>query len=117
MRLAIYSDCVHVKTNSGKVGTDVHIFVRQMEMLSKYFSEVHIFCPFTNYKENDIVTTYTQKHIYFHSLKKLGGNSLKDKLKIFFYLTSWFKAYKQGNKLSDIIYQRFPNNIYIPGFF
>ncbi|MBX2932313.1 MAG: glycosyltransferase [Chitinophagaceae bacterium] len=117
MRLAIYSDCVHVKTNSGNVGTDIHIFVRQMEMLSKYFSEVHIFCPFVIYKENYIVTTYTQKHIYFHPLKKLGGNSLKDKLTIFFYLTNWFKAYQQGNKLSDIVYQRFPNNVNILGFF
>ncbi len=117
MRLAIYSDCVHVKTNSGKVATDVHIFVRQMEMLSKYFSEVHIFCPFIAYQENYPVTTYNQKHIYFHALKNLGGNTLKDKLKIFFYLSSWFKAYQQGNKLSDIVYQRFPNNLNIPGFF
>jgi len=117
MRLAIYSDCVHVKTNDGRIGSDVHIFVRQIETLSTYFSEVHIFCPFIAYQSNQSLTTYQQKHISFYPLKYLGGNNLIDKLKIFLYIPTWFKAYSKGNKLSDIVYQRFPNNLNIPGFF
>lgn len=117
MRLAIFSDCVHVKTPDGYSGSDVHIFVRQMEALAIYFSEVHIFCPFSLYNKDVPVTTYKNPSIYFVPLKKVGGDSFRDKIKLIKQIPSWIKAYKKANTISDIVYQRFPNNLNIPGFF
>ncbi len=117
MRLAIISDCVHIQTPQGLAGSDVHIFVRQMDALSKYFSEVHICCPFVSYNATTPITTYTNTHISFIPLKKVGGNGWKDKIQLLLQIPHWFKAFKKAHQLSDIVYQRFPNNLNIPGFF
>ncbi len=117
MRLAIISDCVHVNTPEGFSGSDVHIFVRQMEALSAYFSEVHIFCPFVPYSKEVPVTTYKNPNIHFLPLRKVGGDSIANKIQLIKQIPSWFKAFKTANSLSDIVYQRFPNNLNIPGFF
>jgi glycosyltransferase involved in cell wall biosynthesis len=117
MRLAIISDCIHVQTPQGKAGSDVHIFVRQMEALSKYFSEVHICCPFVSYNSTVPITTYTNNQIFFIPLKKVGGSGIKAKVQLLQQIPLWLKAFKKANNLSDIVYQRFPNNVNIPGFF
>ncbi len=117
MRLAIFSDCDHTKSPEGEIGSDVHILVRQMEALAAYFSEVHIFCPFIPYSKEIPITTYKNKNIHFLPLTSVGGNTLADKIKIIKQIPIWFKAYKKANSLSDIVYQRFPNNLNIPGFF
>lgn len=117
MRLAIFSDCVHMQTPEGLSGSDVHIFVRQIEALSNYFSEVHIFCPFIAFEKKISITVYKNESIHFHKLKKVGGNSIKSKIDLLKQIPVWFKAYKKANSLSDIVYQRFPNNLNIPGFF
>jgi glycosyltransferase involved in cell wall biosynthesis len=117
MRLAIFSDCVHVSTLEGKVGSDVHIFVRQIEALSLYFSEILLCCPFVQYDSNIPITTYQNSGISFMPLEKVGGATIASKLKLIKQLPVWFKAYKKADALSDIVYQRFPNNINLPGFF
>lgn len=117
MRLAIISDCIHVKTGEGLFGSDVHIFVRQMEALSIYFTEVHICCPFIHYNNQIPITTYTSSKIKFVPLKKVGGTSIQSKIELLIQIPTWFKAFHKLNKLADIVYQRFPNNLNIPGFF
>lgn len=117
MKLAIICDCVHTKTEDGHVGSSVHIFVRQMEALSVYFSEVHLFCPFESHNEKIVITTYTKKNFKFYPLKNVGGNTLLAKLKIISTIPSWFKAFNKANEIADVVYQRFPNNLNIPGFF
>ena len=117
MRLAIISDCVHVFTPQGNAGSDVHIFVRQMEALSIYFSEVHICCPFISYNNSVPITNYSSTKISFIPLQNVGGNGFAEKMKLIFQIPNWFKAYKKVNLISDIVYQRYPNNINIPGFF
>ncbi len=116
-RLGILSDCIHFYTNEGKVGTEVHIFLHQMEALSIYFSEVTIACPFSDYRAGSVYSTYNNKHIQFIPLPIVGGNSVKDKIKIITTLPKWFNTYKQIDHLSDIIYMRLPDNISLPAFF
>ena len=117
MRLAIISDCLHVQTPQGIAGSDVHIFVRQMEALSKYFSEVHICCPFISYNASVAITTYSNNKIFFIPLEKVGGAGIKAKIQLLKQFPAWIKAFKKANSLTDIVYQRFPNNLNIPGFF
>jgi len=38
-------------------------------------------------------------------------------LQILLTIPAWIKAFKKAEKQADIIYQRFPNNLNIPGFF
>ncbi len=115
MILGIVSDCVHAVKN-GKTGSRVHIFVRQMEALSKHFDKVIICCPFEEIAGNNI-TTYKNESISFIPLTNVGGDGLLDKLKLIAAIPSWLKAFYQLNQKADIIYQRFPNNLNIPGFF
>ncbi|MCU0320979.1 MAG: glycosyltransferase [Chitinophagaceae bacterium] len=117
MRLAIISDCVHAQTHEGLTGSDVHIFVRQMEALSKYFSEVVICCPFIQYNSGLVLTTYSNTKVSFIPLQKVGGNTVKDKLQLLLQIPKWLSAFSKANRFSDIVYQRFPNNLNIPGFF
>lgn len=115
MILGIVSDCVHSVSN-GKTGSRVHIFVRQMEALSKHFDQVIICCPFEK-KSVSSITTYNNESITFIPLTNVGGDGLIDKLKLIAAIPSWIKAFYQLNKQADFIYQRFPNNLNIPGFF
>lgn len=117
MRLAIFSDCVHMKDNAGNVGSDIHIFVKQIEALSIYFSEIHLFCPFVGFDNSIAITTYSTKNIHFYPQKKVGGSTFKHKLSIIQQIPNWFASYRKANQLADIVYQRYPNNINLPGFF
>lgn len=117
MQLGIISDCIHVKTKEGYAASEVHIFVRQMEALASHFSSVVICCPF---KENEFkreVTAYKNNNISFVELPEVGGNSFFSKLKLFITIPAWVSAFKKIDKQTDIVYQRFPNNLNIPGFF
>jgi glycosyltransferase involved in cell wall biosynthesis len=116
-RLGIISDCIHFYTNEGKVGTEIHIFLHQMEALSVYFSEVTIACPFSDFRAGSVYTTYSEKHIQFIPLPIVGGDSVKDKVKIISTFPKWYSIYKQLNRLSDIIYMRLPDNVSLPAFF
>jgi glycosyltransferase involved in cell wall biosynthesis len=116
-QLGIISDCIHFYTTEGKVGTEIHIFLHQMEALSIYFSEVTIACPFSDYRASSVYTTYNKKHIRFIPLPIVGGNSVKDKIKIITTLPSWYNTYKRLHSVSDIIYMRLPDNVSLPAFF
>jgi glycosyltransferase involved in cell wall biosynthesis len=116
MRLGIISDCIHVNTAEGIAASEVHIFVRQMEALSKHFDEVYICCPFKRYDGTTPVTPYTNSAIHFVPLPEVGGNNLAAKFKLLSTIPTWWKAFKTVDKLTDIVYQRFPNNLNIPGF-
>lgn len=116
-RLAIISDCVHYHTPAGLPATENHIFKRQMEALAAHFEETLICCPFEPYTEKKISSTYTGSRIRFYPLPKVGGHGLREKIKILRTLPAWWKAFRTARKFGDIIYQRFPNNINIPGFF
>lgn len=117
MKLGIISDCIHYHTSDGKVGTENHILLRQLEVLSSYFSETLICCPFAPTRQNTVYTPYTKSNIRFIPLPDVGGNTIKEKAKLLTAIPTWFKTYRQVHKFSDIVYQRFPNNLNIPGFF
>lgn len=117
MRLGIISDCLHVENTEGSIGTDNHIFVRQMEALAEKFSSVTICCPFVEYNKNVPITTYSNPKFSFIKLDNSGGNTFSAKLHLIKQFPVWFKGFKKINQVSDIVYQRFPNNLNIPGFF
>jgi glycosyltransferase involved in cell wall biosynthesis len=117
MKLGILSDCVHFTTTDGFVATENHIFLRQLNALAVYFDEVLIACPFIEFNANKSYSTYTHSKIKFIPLSNPGGNTLKAKLNLLFTIPEWFKAYRKVDNASDIVYQRFPNNLNIPGFF
>ena len=117
MKLGIISDCVHFYTPDGRIATENHIFVRQMEALAAHFSEVLICCPFASYSESVVSTVYSLHHIHFVAMSNVGENTIKEKLRLLSAMPRWFKAFRQVDKFSDIVYQRFPNNLNIPGFF
>lgn len=117
MRLGIISDCIHVKTKEGYAASEVHIFVRQMEALATHFSSVVICCPFKENKFIKEVTTYKNNKITFVELPEVGGNSFFSKIKLLSAIPTWLSAFKKIDQQTDIVYQRFPNNLNIPGFF
>lgn len=117
LNLSIFSDCIHQFTADGRVATDNQIFCRQMEALASYYKHTEIYCPFVSATQNKTQSIYTVKSINFTPLKNAGGNTLIDKLKIVTTIPSWITAFRKATKNSDIIYQRFPNNLNIPGFF
>jgi glycosyltransferase involved in cell wall biosynthesis len=51
------------------------------------------------------------------SLPNVGGNGIKDKLQLVKTISTWLKAFEKIHEHTDIIYQRFPNNLNLPGFF
>ncbi len=116
-RLAILSDCVHIINANGQVMTENHIYRKQIEMLASLFEQTIIFCPFTPQSVDKVASVYTNRSIQFYPLKNVGGTTLKAKLNLIRVIPSWFKAFKKANDFADIIYQRFPNNLNIPGFF
>jgi len=116
-RLGITTDCVHFFDANGNVGTENHIFRRQMEALASCFEQTIICCPFKTCEANTMITTYNSSNIKFVSVPNVGGNSVKEKLRIIKTIPAWLKAFKNVARESDIVYQRFPNNLNIPGFF
>jgi hypothetical protein len=113
-RLAIISDCIHMKNGNGNVVTENHIFCRQIEALAAYFEHTVICCPFVNPEPDSVTSAYTLDTIEFIQLPNVGGNSLKHKLKIIGAIPAWIKAFSRAHAKADIIYLRMPNNVSIP---
>lgn len=117
MRLGIVSDCVHFTTPSGGVATENHILVRQMKALAEYFDAVTMCCPFVPYRQGSSFSAYDDNKFKFVKVPNRGGNSITSKAQLITTIPIWWKAFKEVDKQSDIVYQRFPNNLNIPGFF
>lgn len=115
-KLAIISDCVHYFNEAGLPVTENHIFKRQMEMLAGQFDETLICCPFDRFSQEKVISIYDTPAIQFLPLPNVGGNNFSDKIKILKTIPAWWKSFKKINHFADIVYQRFPNNINIPGF-
>lgn len=116
-RLAIITDCVHMYDDKGNVVTENHIFRKQIQAMAGMFTETLICCPFDPSSYGKVTSSYCLNSIHFISLPNVGGSSIKDKLKLISAIPVWLKAFKEANKFGDIIYQRFPNNLNIPGAF
>ena len=116
-RLGIVSDCIHFKDSNGNIGTENHILLQQLQALAKCFKSVIICCPFVDFDDKKVASFYTDEHIRFVPVPNVGGNSFKDKLKILTVIPTWLAAFKKTDAASDIVYQRFPNNLNLPGFF
>ncbi len=116
-RLGIVSDCIHFRNTDGKIGTENHILLQQLQALATHFSSVVICCPFVAFDEKIVASFYTDERISFIPVPNVGGNGLMDKLKIISVMPKWLAAFKKVDVLSDIVYQRFPNNLNLPGFF
>lgn len=117
MRLGIISDCVHVQHPDGRIGTETHIFLKQIEALANYFETVVLVCPFTEYSEKKVVSYYSIPHLSTITVPNVGGNNFAAKIKLLQAFPSWIQSFRAINKSTDIVYQRFPNNLNIPGFF
>ena len=116
-RLGIVSDCIHFKNNDGKIGTENHILLQQLQALAAHYSSVTICCPFVNFDHKKVASFYTNERISFMPVPNVGGDGLLDKLKLLLVVPKWLTAFKKIDAVTDIIYQRFPNNLNIPGFF
>ncbi len=116
-RLGIVSDCIHFKNAQGKIGTENHILLQQLQALAKHFKSVVICCPFVELTDKMVASYYTDERISFVPVPNVGGDGIKDKLKLLTVIPKWFAAFKKVDKQSDIVYQRFPNNLNIPGFY
>ena len=116
-KLAILTDCVHVFDADGQACTENHIFRKQMEALAGQFTETLICCPFEPNTIDKVISRYTKANIRFHPLPQVGGSRVTDKIQLLKTFPAWFKAYKKADAFADIVYQRFPNNLNIPGFF
>ena len=116
-KLAILTDCVHVFDAEGHASTENHIFRKQMEALAGQFEETLICCPFEINSADKVISRYTKTNIRFHPLPQVGGSRVADKIQLLKAFPAWFKAYKKADAFADIVYQRFPNNLNIPGFF
>ncbi|MDB5193070.1 MAG: glycosyltransferase [Segetibacter sp.] len=117
MKLGIISDCIHYKTPDGRIGTENHILLRQLETLCSRFSATLICCPFAKYDSSKVISYYTHPAISFEPMPLVGGDNVSSKLKLLSVIPTWFKGYRKIDKFSNVVYQRFPNNINIPGFF
>lgn len=118
MRLGIISDCIHFRDKEGRIGSTNHVYVMQMNALAARF-ESTLFCtPVVDVDPNTpALSYYTQSGIQFLPLPNAGGKRLLDKLHLLKMIPRWFSAFSRLGKQVDIIYQRFPNNLNIPGFF
>ena len=117
MKLGIISDCTHYKTPDGRIGTENHILLRQFEALCSYYAETLICCPFGLYDSSKVISFYNVGKIMFTPVPKVGGDTLKAKVQLLLTLPKWIKAFKKIDRFSDVVYQRFPNNLNIPAFF
>ncbi len=116
MKLGIVSDCVHYRLPDGRVATENHIFLKQMQALTSYYSAALMCCPFAQYDATKVVTAYTT-NIQFLPLPVVGGDTFAAKVQLLLNMGRWLKAFRQIDRFSNIVYQRFPNNLNIPGFF
>lgn len=117
MVLGIISDCVHIRRKDGVMGSQVHVFVNQMDHLSAHFDKVYLCAPVIQRDELDSkISIYTNKRIEFIPIPLAGGNSLISKMRIAFVLPVWIYKIIQLCSKSDVVYLRAPNNISIPGF-
>ena len=48
----------------------------------KYFNKITICCPFSNDDINNDIQFYEKTNIKFFFLKKLGGNSIQNKIEL-----------------------------------
>lgn len=117
MKLGIISDCIHYKTPDGKIGTENHILLRQLQALCAYYSETLICCPFGKYDSTKVISVYTDERIQFTAVPVVGGNTFKAKVQLMTSMLKWRQAFKTIDSFSDVVYQRFPNNLNIPAFF
>ncbi len=118
MKLGIISDCLHIKDQSGRIGSYVHIFVRQMDNLSSAFEKTIICAPVVSINENHPkLTYYENSNITFIELPHVGGPTLPAKIRLIKTIPLWIGSFKKLSGQVDILYQRFPNNLNIPGFF
>lgn len=117
MKLGIISDCTHYRMPDGSVATENHILLRQFLALASYFSKTVISCPFAEYNSTKVLSVYPGGSITFYELPMVGGDTLQAKAKLLSAIPAWYRAFKFIDKNSDIVYQRFPNNLNIPGFF
>ena len=118
MRLGIISDCIHYRDKTGRIGSTNHVYVMQMNALAARF-ESTVFCtPVIDIgPDTPALSYYSQAGIQFLPLPNAGGKSLFDKLHLIKMIPRWFQAFSLLGKQVDVIYQRFPNNLNIPGFF
>lgn len=117
MVLGIISDCIHLKSRDGRIGSKVHVLVKQLDHLSTYFEKVCICAPVvTSNEDYSKISTYANKNIVFLPVPVAGGNSIMSKLKILLVLPIWIYKIFQVCIKSDVVYLRAPNNISIPGF-
>ncbi len=115
--LAIISDCLHIEDANGKVGTQVHIFCRQMQALGKYFKQVILICPVINSDAQTLSLSYYPSSFTFIKMPVRGGKSTRHKLQILFTIPLWMKAFQRVKVQADFFFLRFPNNISIPGIY
>ncbi len=87
-----------------------------MEALAGHFEKIVICCPFTLPATMRQSSIYSNKHISFIQLPLAGGNGFKGNMSLLKALPAWYKAFKKMNAWADIVYQRFPNNLNLPGF-
>lgn len=116
MTLGIVTDCTHYEATDGSVCTENHILLRQFEHLAAHFDKVIVACPFGAYDQQKVTTNYSSNKFRFHRLPLVGGNGVKDKLQLMTAVPTWYRAFKMLHGDCDVIYQRFPNNLNIPGF-
>lgn len=118
MRLGIISDCIHVRDKDGRIGSTNHVYVMQMDALAAHFSST-VFCTPVIEASSEMppLSYYTQEGISFQPLPQAGGKTWRDKWHLVTMIPRWFKAFSLLGKHVDLIYQRFPNNLNIPGFF
>lgn len=116
-RLAIISDCIHMRDGYGNAVTENHIYCRQIQELAKHFEQTVIVCPFVAYTKESVVSAYTLPSLNFIELPNAGGRKWKDKWQLIKTIPAWIKAFRKANEIADIVYLRMPNNLNIPGFF
>ncbi|MBU3676156.1 MAG: glycosyltransferase [Chitinophagaceae bacterium] len=118
MKLGIISDCIHVRDAQGRIGSANHVYVSQMNALASRFNET-VFCAPVVDASNSTpsLSYYSQPNIHFIPLPQVGGKTWQHKLGIFKTIPIWFKSFRALGRRVDLIYQRFPNNLNIPGLF
>ena len=114
--LCIITDCVHFSIN-GKIGSNNAILIKQFNELFKYFNRVTICCPLSKQESSNRVEFYQNKKVKFFFVKTLGGPKIIDKFQLLVNIPNILLKIHKASKNSNYIYQRFPNNINIPGFF
>jgi len=117
MRLGIVTDCTHYVLPGGDIATENHILLRQFQQLASHFDHTVICCPVAAYDSSKVITAYHNPNISFIKLPLVGGDSASHKLKLITAIPRWLKAFRQLGMQCEVIYQRFPNNLNIPGFF